>query len=701
MSTSIDKPQRGASLVVVTMLTSVAAAVVFSVLNTTLTQNRISGNFQKAINAEYMADKAIYDSYHKLNALVKANPTISDQELASRVLQNKLQSSDNRHYASQASVLKPGMLDLATDGYFYHDSQSKSRVLLRRFSGNSGGGGTNSGIVSPYGYGLLGCDGVNLGGLSSVISYNSVKLTPEHGTVIGTLTADAGIVIPAGIRIDGDVTSTGPVTLSGGSSVIGNVAANGDVELAYGAWVTGNVNTLGKTTFRGSNAVSGSLYANGAVTFTGGLLQGTTIGNDIVTSSSVVMTSLDSVGRHIYADGNVTIDLGSVGGNVSTGGNYVHTGVNVPGFIKANGNVTLNQGGLLNINQGGVGAGVFARGNVLINAGATNVIRGGVRAVKDVQITQSLFLGGTPIANNDLRYGGKATVPSSLSRYTSAPYKVTPAPTVELVPPVTPVKPVPKAGDTLANGSTVKCDSIGITPIINQIKASMPATAASLEINYLPIKPYHLTPARAYAGNSLAESKYQPQYATVFGTQKLVHFYKNLQINSHIGLIFAGGLRISGGHVVMFIDGDLEMYNTAEILIESGSSLTLFITGKVKLFSGNVVTPAQKITADGVPVFSIYSSYVSRNNNDNGFILGGGLNTILHPLYAAVYMPFAHAEMGAASGFAGSMIAKSITVNGLGHIKYDTALSNIKVGVDAGGGNTGTGTPRVTFSGWG
>lgn len=641
--------QKGAALIVVVMLTAVASLLVFTALNNTVSQGRMSGNFQKAVNAEYQADKAIFHAYHKLNHAVSENPKISDAELAEYVLISKAPSLSDRYFTASAISPAEGMLRIESKGYFYHDSETSNQVILKRFYG-SPESGKPSGPESPFGFGLVGCAGVTLAGSGSIGSFHSKGETYNNPVLVKTY-------------------QNGDVTIPGGTAIVGDVIASG------------------KVTFSGSGNVSGNVHANGGVEITGG----TSIGGNVITSGFYRQTS-GYVGGNISADGDVIIEAWnahSIGGDVSTMGNYTHTGTNVGGQVRANGNVVVSQGTINN--------GVQAGGNFTLTAWNAAAIKGPVLAVNNISVTSSNNCSNPPIsAFNTMLYGGTATVPTGLRA--CLPTKKTPPPAFTTV---TPVARVPQETDVTTDGNVIACDSLNIAAVSNAIKATMPTNAKALTIGWWPETPYRLFPTNTLMNNLAAANDYQPVEATVFGKPRMVHFFKSkLEIQSPVSA--PGGMVIEGGNVVIFVDGDFILSGSAELRILEGSSLTLFVTGKVNLGNGRIVTPATKITENGTPVFSIYSSYNSKTATDYGITLSGGINQGIDPVYASVYSPLAHINITSGARLSGSAIGKTVNVTGEAGILYDMALGDANIGgSDTGGGVIpGGGKPRIVFSGW-
>ncbi len=68
------KQQQGFTLVKVMLLGGMASVVVFASLKEGVVQERLSGNFQKDINARLVAEQGIREYRQKLDAALSGNP---------------------------------------------------------------------------------------------------------------------------------------------------------------------------------------------------------------------------------------------------------------------------------------------------------------------------------------------------------------------------------------------------------------------------------------------------------------------------------------------------------------------------------------------------------------------------------------------------------------------------------------------------
>lgn len=139
-------------------------------------------------------------------------------------------------------------------------------------------------------------------------------------------------------------------------------------------------------------------------------------------------------------------------------------------------------------------------------------------------------------------------------------------------------------------------------------------------------------------------------------------------------LKFAGSpvLRISGGDVVLVIDGDFITGNggnniNGSVVIDDDSSLTVFVGGKVSLGSNVKMPVTQTFSSSDRPTFSIFSSYESDGVGVN--VDGGGR------VVANIYAPYTKASINSGGNLFGSVRAKFVDVSGDGAIVYPSNSS--------------------------
>lgn len=541
--------QKGISSVVVLLLTFAASLLVFTVLQDSVTQERMSGNFQKRLNAEYQADRASYDSFHRLNDALWRNPAATDADLLAAANRQQTDAGGGRWLTSSGTAIAADKISVSALGQRYADSRYSNQALLRKHLAAA------PALASPFTHGITGCDGVLLNGSGLIDSYDSADgAYSRHGAgsnaTVRTLRSSADINLTGNAPIYGDVLSTNNIVLSGSSVISGTVHSNGAITLSGGSEIAGGI--LAGAEYKQTN---GRVLAN------------------------------------IHANGNVSITQGLVGGHIHTRGDYFHRGLTVPGEVRANGNVILD--------QGEVRAGIRSGGNISLTSWSTNMFSAGVHATGSINLITSV---NSPISADDLRYGGTATVPNIVAHYRTAPYYRTPAPyisSVEAVPPV----PIENTSVPPEDAAYVSCDPLNIAKHTANL-ALQAADMPPLTLTTLP-EVYALTPLQGQfitLGSGRTQLTLTPQNLAFLNRQQAVYSLESLNIG--------GNFNVSGGNVTLFVAGDVVLSGNSRLTIAEGSSLTLVVQGKFSVgASAKVITPVSGVGADGVPVFSVYSDY--------------------------------------------------------------------------------------------
>ncbi|PIW59262.1 hypothetical protein [Shewanella sp. CG12_big_fil_rev_8_21_14_0_65_47_15] len=538
--------QQGIALLTVMLLTVIASLIVFTALSSSVTQERMSGNFQKKINAELQSDKAIFESFHRLNAYNRLQPHTTTEELAANA-EISNHSKGGRAYQASSKV-SAGNLQVDGRGFQYHDSQSTTKAIFQR---------TGAGLItlpSPFEHGITGCDGVAVQGSGRIDSYNSAEggynlARANSNSAVRTITPDADLVLTGASPIWGDVQSTGGVSLTGSTNVSGRVHANGDVLLTGGSIIGGSI-------------ISGGLYtqASGAV-----------LGD-------------------IFADGGIHISQGGVGGSLYTMGDYWHRGVQVPGLIHANGNVTLE--------MGQTGLGILTAGDLTLTTWQDDKIRGAVRVVGDVNMTSTAM---RPIAADNLLYGGDLR----FQGWTQAGHLLEPR--FNQLPMISDVTPVPRvaAEGEIASGSTsgtvVSCDPLHLTQAIAEVV--MPDNPPDLVLTPLPDR-FEFS---SHNGNFTRRASGHPQQI-LFPLS--ASFLKLRRTVYQLASVVLDGDMYIYGDLTLLVSGDFSMGAVSKLYIPDGSSLTLVVQGKFSVSAAaSIITPISGVTEQGTPVFSLYSGY--------------------------------------------------------------------------------------------
>ncbi|MFC3033654.1 polymer-forming cytoskeletal protein [Pseudoalteromonas fenneropenaei] len=257
--------ERGFTLMTVMVLTAMASVVVFAALKESIVQERLSGNFQKDLNARLLAEKGVYDHINELNRQLSGDPTLTLQRLVDEHGKHTGQGlvGSDAQFDSTLAISASGELEITSIGARHQKDAVASIVARFRFEP-----GVNE---SVFGNAVTGCKGVNLSGSGEVDSYDSSKGTYEETKTndgdVNTVVGDADVVLSGHSPIKGDVQASGVIYLKGSSPVIGNVQSNTGVDISYGngVRVEGNVLTQGFFMHRGGS-ITGYVRANGDAT---------------------------------------------------------------------------------------------------------------------------------------------------------------------------------------------------------------------------------------------------------------------------------------------------------------------------------------------------------------------------------------------------------------------------------------------------
>ncbi|CAA7620633.1 autotransporter domain-containing protein [Magnetospirillum sp. SS-4] len=237
----------------------------------------------------------------------------------------------------------------------------------------SGSAGTGTVTFDKTGGGTITSGGaIGSTRLSSVVVANGTTLSLGHdlaatgisanGTInqtAGTMTANAGSGTVA-------IAAAQTLTQSGSAKIIGNVTlADADSKLTLGTGSGGNavVGTINGATASGQ----GDLVFNGS-TAVGGIIGGTNPLDTIKVQSGTVTSAYNiSSANGTTIDSGTTLSMSGtsvLAGAVSNSGTFTTTGT-------ANGLVTNNSGGIVNVNAGTLSGGLANTGTVNLYSGST------------------------------------------------------------------------------------------------------------------------------------------------------------------------------------------------------------------------------------------------------------------------------------------------------------------------------------------
>lgn len=280
----MHKLQKGFSMVTVLVLTTLASVVVFTSLKDTVVQERLGGNYQKAVNARMLSERAAFDQMNAIRNELVQNPTATITDIVNNVSRINAHATGARDLRFESSLFANGSADVLTiQGYGERYNGDALSNLFINFNFIPGGPET-----TPFNSAVVGCEGVaNVAG-GIIDSYDSTLnggiYSPSTATTeanVKTIVRDSDIRLTGGSVTWGDVLATGGVLINGGATIIGSVLANNDIDVIGGPGnpshtpadfvlntrVDGDVQTQGNIAYQGG-FVSGVMRAEGSITFT-------------------------------------------------------------------------------------------------------------------------------------------------------------------------------------------------------------------------------------------------------------------------------------------------------------------------------------------------------------------------------------------------------------------------------------------------
>lgn len=167
-----------------------------------------------------------------------------------------------------------------------------------------------------------------------------------------------------------------------------------------------------------------------------------------------------------------------------------------------------------------------------------------------------------------------------------------------------------------------------------------------------------------------------PEFNTLFGEQTPIFRMNTLSLTG------SPSLRVSGGDVVIVVDGDFTMGGGGPgLVIDSDSSLTVFVSGRIDFGSVLNMPASNSLNLNGDPTFSLFSGYSGT---------GAGVNfSSSNRVVANVYAPYTTVSVNSGADFFGSVKGRSVNVSGSGSIVYDELLVGAFGGPSSGTPGTG------------
>lgn len=391
------------------------------------------------------------------------------------------------------------------------------------------------------------------------------------------------------------------------------------------------------------------------------------------TGKANVMTVEPGAPFELWGDSPIAGDV------FATGGVFTQGSSRVAGDIHANGDVQITA-------NAPYGGGIFTTGSISVEN--TSTFAGSFSANQNVTFTNGATVAGNVSAGNDVRFNhtdpriaGKATaghaVTTNIGHMNANDFA---GGGVEIAP-ITPNTPV----------SPPECDPLDITDMIEGLN-TIPSNG-NIQIGSWPLVDWQVTPQGLKAFDLTSSvnkwvDKGTGSPAAVLGSQETVIRTNKLDLTN-------GSLTVKGGDVVMYVNGDLTLGTGGGqgIVIEPGSTLTVFTTGKTVIRSAIKMPTTSALTA-GRPTFALFSSYADTTQLGKGVDIAGSSR-----LVANVYAPFANVSVNAGGGLYGSARGKKVEVTGGAGITFDDDIRDWgSSGTADPGGDGGNAIPLV--SGW-
>jgi len=469
-----------------------------------------------------------------------------------------------------------------------------------------------------------------------------------YDTLTKLLTEDEGLSIAELITItnNGIITGQGTIIHSGYEVVISETSSGEITITSIGERYEGE-HTL-SATFTLVPGESGSPFNHAIVGCEGVTLNGS---GTINSYDSAIGNYSSSIAEN---EGDVsTIDPDSdvvLNGHSPIYGDVKSTGgISLGGSSPVHGN--LHASGDVFINQSIVDGYVWAVGGYELKGGT---VKEYVRANDFAKMGWGSIIENINNYGLDILYGGNDTFKDTTnnSHYAQAKYQVNP--NIEPVPEYDPSAPDYDATDPATN-----CDPINIASIVTAIDDGS-TSLANLSIGATQSYQLNTIEGRYTANGS---SVLTPTTSTVFGSEN-TQIFKVADFKLSSDAI----MNVTGGDVILFVDGSFSMAGNSKLNIAAESSLTVIITGKFSVAgSAQIIAEQEGLTATGQPAMSLFSSF----DGVNGVSITGSSD-----IYAAIYAPLTDVKVVGSGAIMGSVRAKNVTVSGGGGIHFDSALTN-------------------------
>jgi len=130
-----------------------------------------------------------------------------------------------------------------------------------------------------------------------------------------------------------------------------------------------------------------------------------------------------------------------------------------------------------------------------------------------------------------------------------------------------------------------------------------------------------------------------------------------------------GILEISGGNVVLYLKGDVDLGQGCELVIKDGASLTVFIDGDIHCRNGSAINA--EFPPEDPKTFQIYGTSETQQTFDI---------KAKNDWSGTIYAPYADVILYANGDFYGSTVSNNFELKSGGNYHYDEALREVQVG---------------------
>lgn len=359
---------------------------------------------------------------------------------------------------------------------------------------------------------------------------------------------------------------------------------------------------------------------------------GTSVDGDVTTVGEVTTSGSSSVAGEIHANGDVTINSAAVyGGSIAiTGSVFFENSATIKGDVSANGDVVFNNAATV---EGNVSAG----GKIIfVNSSAS--VGGNIESQEKIQNNHASWKADEEYAGGSIKIGSHTLISSvnggECNLQVFSDNKNTLA----------------EEMDSLL--ATVATDAMG--------------TNKDIVVGNYPIGDGALTPNGLMAFDKTWNVEKDVILAEAT-TADMPSFDKPVSVVRTRDLTLKNGeLNVSGGDVVLLVDGDLTLGSGEGkgLTIDQGSTLTIFVTGKTHIKSSTQMADIPA-TTNGRSTLSLYSVDKDTSAFPSGVLIDGDAQAL-----ANIYAPHANVSVTAGGGLRGSARGKTVTVDGGAGIEY-------------------------------